>query len=178
MFASIFNAVLGARIHAWLSEFSLLALALVFAAAAILLLSIDPAGIERWPIIGRFVAGAKLTIAYVLLALAIGTGCLFLGERMGGALEREVCRAKIEAIADANRAAIDKALKDERERTKLQTESVLADLDKTAREKAEADATSTRLREIIARMEAADPKAAAAPLPPLIRQAIRGARGR
>ena len=178
MFERIFGAIVEAKIHAFFSEAGLLALAIVCAVAAIILLSIDPAGVEQWPIVGKLIVGAKRTIAYVLFGLAIGLACLFIGSRSGGALEREVCRAKLEAIAAANQHAIDDAKETERKRTAAETATINEQIDQLAQAATDAAAENADLRKALAIMAAKDPHAAAAPLPPMILQAIKGGRAK
>ncbi len=178
MLTHLFGAIFAARFDAFLSQFGMFAGSGLFLVAGLLVLSLPLATLERIPFVGAFIANARLTIAYILLGIAVGMGCYAMGERTGAALEREVCRAKIEAIAAANRKAIDDAREAERRRTADQVKAANKAVDRLAAEKDGADREAADLRAELLRMQEADPKGSGQPVPPIILKAIRGARAK
>ena len=103
----------------------------------------------------------KRAVAYVLIGVSVALLAFYAGERSGGALEREISERKLEAIRQANEAAILAAQKEEQSKAAQNAEALRTQVDSLAAEKQASDDQIAKQRERIAVLEGADPKAAA-----------------
>ena len=100
--------LLGARIHAFLAEFGMIVGALACAAIGIALVSIDPAALSRWPIVGGIYKSCRNALAYVAFGVAVLLAGEFDGYRRRGGLD---------ASADLRgQIAAERAIRDESQR--------------------------------------------------------------
>lgn len=87
LFELVFGATIGASVHAFLAEFGMIAGALACAAVGIALVSIDPAALSRWPIVGGIYRSCRNALAYVAFGAAVLLAGEFDGYRRRGALD-------------------------------------------------------------------------------------------
>lgn len=161
-------------LEAAIVEFELVVWAAVCLAAGLFLLLVDPARVTAWPIVGPLIGSAKKAIAFVLIGLALVLATYFVAYRAGGAQAAKLCDDRIAAIARRNQEAIDQAKEAERIRTQTLERQVADQVDALAADRASAEQQAAALRQKLEDMGRADPKAASAPLQPLVRRAIRG----